>query len=359
MALWLQLSMHLVRSMSLALVLWGTVLSAGHAKHPAASPQKLPPNPCHAPGVVPAAVTKNRPIFHAMVANHVHINKAIPPSDDDTLRVLHYNVNFFTDLSGFTNSLEKIRRDLEYLRPAVVVFFEVPREELSLRARFDHILHMAGFVHTHYHAPPRSMAGTLIVSRAALENTQAKKAHASYFYTSASFRVKAFRLYLVTASLPRAADQSASTIRGLTAFINDSMANNSIHDQFLLATNLDLGTLVGGQAPTVAPWIARNAFTTLGWAPPTFTTYACDVRDQLLISEAAEKQLTGAYLYLTSSSTHFPIVADFHVPGAADDLVGLKFATAALWFIAGSLLFILIVSGAGIYFWIRSKLYDY
>lgn len=330
-------------------------------KHPPLSPQKLPPSPYNDLRSTPGAAARNIPAFHALIVNNMHINKAIPKPDRDTLRIIKYNVNSFVDLSGFKNNLERIRRDIEILSPAVIIFFKVPIEGLPLRSQFDQNLRHAGFKYTHFYAHPRSTIGVLIASRAELEDKQSRKASASGVLISASVRIKALRLYIIGAFLPSITDLHSKTISEVTSFINTSMESNLIHREFLLATNVNFKLLtgeLGGRRPSTASWQAQDIFTALGWPTPTFTSYRGDIRDQLLVSSLAQLYLNGAYLYLTPSSTHMPLVSNFHVQGAADDLINLKFAKAAVWFIMCSLLLILAVSGAGIYFWIRSKIYD-
>lgn len=331
-------------------------------KYPPLSPQKLPLNPGGGFGLTTGAAVKNVQAFHALIYNNIHINKAIPKPDRDTLRIIQYNVNSFVDLSGFKDNLERIRREIETLSPAAIIFLKVPREGLPLRSRFDLNLRKAGFKHTHFYANARSTVGILIASRAELEDKQGRKASASGTFISASIRVKTLRLYLIGAFLPSRSDVRPETIKEVSSFINSSMEANLVHSHFLLATNVNFRTLSGElgerKIPT-ASWQAQDIFITLGWPTPTFTSYRCDVRDQLLVSTLAKPYLNGAYLYLTPSSTHFPLVADFFVRGAADDLIEIRFTKAAVWFIIGSLLLILAVSGVGIYFWIRSKIYDY
>ncbi|PJF20051.1 hypothetical protein PSACC_00134 [Paramicrosporidium saccamoebae] len=302
----------------------------------------------------------SRTTYHKRLQKYFpHVNPRIPRMGRDVVRVVTHNANYQRDLWKTGDNRKRIKADLEVLQASVVVLREVPKPaEAYLSKTGDvesrneivkptgplwDVLKALEYGDFHFGSCMKASFGTLIASRIPFKHVDFMKLDAIHGITFVSLLFGRHHVGLFDAKI-------ANDIHDLIvrSYIKEKIKLYKL-DYYIVAAEMP-----GKVRLPIIPF--RSAFDALGWPHPAFTSWRDMESDHIFVAKNAEVHLLGAYLYLSFASDHLPVLADFCVPGAEPVTHFHRFPKGTLLLGIFAVLFLTLITGFGMYYWIRSKL---
>lgn len=139
-----------------------------------------------------------------------------PPVDNDTLRIVNYDLNMLETLSERGNNVTMINNDLTQLQATVITLHGVPITSLSHGASFNHLLRELGYRKDHFNPMKRASFGSMITSRIELKNKEWGALNRIYSILGATIKIGKRRMAIFCAQTPN----DASVERRVMTFVH-------------------------------------------------------------------------------------------------------------------------------------------
>lgn len=333
------ITMVLVLILVICICFTGTMASRARPQPPA-----LPPLP---PGITKLG-------FVEYLNSHMERNRHLPSVNNDTLRIVNYDINMLETISGWNSNVDMISNDLTRLQATVMTLHAVPITSLSHGTSFNHLLGDLGYRKNHFNAMKSASFGNMIASKIELKNKEWEALNRMHSILGATIEIGERRMAIFCAQT----SNDAVVERRVMAFVHKYILKHQPTLYFLSWQMSVKSTLVGNThfSNIDGSHKAESVFSLLGWPNPTFTGWHGLVTNFILTSPPSKADLMGAYQYLTEATRHLPLVVDVHMPGAGTLVRLFSFSINTILFALVIVIFFILVTGFGVYQWIQTLL---
>jgi len=257
----------------------------------------------------------SRPNFEAFEKKQLGLNKFIPSAPSKGLRIVTYNVHYFTDLFAKGCNVSNVLNDVRIMDAGVILFQEVLTSTSNqYRKDFDAGLDRLGYVYRYFEAASGAFLGNMIASRYPLQNLGVLDLGYARVMLEADVqlvggdKITLFGTHWENADANARLKQAQITMKHFNA--KGAMGN------FVLGADFNAHYRSPAIQTLVNSGLMRSSFSVLKWPYPNYTCWAGHPIDFLFIGSAAQKNVLGSYVYHTLSSDHLPIIVDLDLEPA-------------------------------------------
>lgn len=253
----------------------------------------------------------SRQNFETFEKANLHLNNQIPAAPSNGLRVITYNVHYFTDLHAALSNVQNVLNDVRVMNGDVMLFQEVLTDTNNGdRKAFDAGLDAQGYKWRYFAHGPGAFLGNMIASKYPLSKTK-------------TFDLGYTRV-MVEAAVPIANGDEITVFA--THWENGSQAarnqqSKATVDYFNKKGGANMGKFILGadfnahyKSPAIQGLLATNymniSFNQLHWHMPDYTCWAGHPIDFLFAGNDVRNNVIGTYVYHTLSSDHLPVIID-------------------------------------------------